>query len=66
MPTTEPFGGPRVTGPDPLPCRLECDVPEGVTLAEVPMPRHAWTDIIICPNKDCGRAWMVVQKDSHG
>jgi hypothetical protein len=24
---------------------------------EVPRPRHAWGDIICCP--DCGRAWLV-------
>lgn len=25
-------------------------------IEEVPPPRHAWGDVIICP--DCGRAWI--------
>ena len=47
-----------VTGPDTLPCEHDCEVPEGVVLTEVPRPRHAWNDLLVCP--DCERAWMVV------
>lgn len=35
-------------------------MPAGVTLRGVPMPRHAWGDVLICPN-GCGRAWLVLE-----
>jgi hypothetical protein len=46
-----------VVGPGSLPCEQSCDVPPGVTMVEVPVPRHAWTDVLVCPN--CGRAWLI-------
>lgn len=49
-----------ITGPEKLPCDQQCEVPEGVRLAEVPPPRHHWNDVIVCP--DCGRAWLVLGK----
>lgn len=54
------------------PCKIECDegcnVPEGVELEIVPMPRHAWSDIIVCPNAradgmtPCGLVFCVVDR----
>lgn len=35
--------------PDRIDCEEHCEVPEGVTMTEVPRPRHAWSDIIHCP-----------------
>lgn len=40
-------------------CPEQCDVPDGVTLREVPRPRHAWGDVFNCPNDDCDRSFMV-------
>lgn len=51
----------NVIGPAVLPCPLKCDVPEGVTLAEVPPSRHDWSDVIRCPNEGCDRTWFVVE-----
>lgn len=52
-----------IVGPDTLPCEERCQVPEGVTMTGVPMPRHAWPDVLICPN-GCGRAWLVRETTS--
>lgn len=53
-------------GPCKIVCPLTCDVPDGVTLAEVPSPRHAWGDVVRCPNGDapksdveCERVFLV-------
>lgn len=54
-----------IRGPGKLPCPDQCDVPPGTMIAEVPMPRHNWTDVIICPNEGCGRAWLVLQRPSR-
>lgn len=50
-------------------CPLECPVPEGVELTEVPAPRHDWGDVVVCPNgtgegleAPCGRAFMFKQE----
>lgn len=47
-------------------CPLECDLPEDPEVVEVPVPRHSWSDVMICPNgteeglpAPCGRAFMV-------
>jgi hypothetical protein len=49
-------------------CPLECEVPEGYRLTEVPVPRHNWGDVKVCPNEagvdfpegqECGKAWLV-------
>lgn len=49
---------------DKIQCSLECDIPEGVTLTEVPAPRHDWTDVIRCPNieEGCERVFMISPK----
>lgn len=46
--------------PDPrhLNCRLECEIPAGVELVEVPQPRHGWSDVYNCPNDGCGRSFI--------
>jgi hypothetical protein len=44
---------------DTLNCQLECIVPDGVTLEEVPVPRHAWGNVLVCPNEGCGKAFLV-------
>lgn len=40
-------------------CEQRCEVPEGVALHAVPPPRHAWGDVLRCPNDDCGRCFLV-------
>lgn len=47
-------------------CALDCEIPGGMTAEEVPVPRHAWSDVVVCPNgvdegleAPCGRAFMV-------
>lgn len=49
-------------------CPLDCEVPEGYTLTEVPVPRHNWGDVKVCPNvpgedlpvgEECGKAFLV-------
>ena len=47
-------------------CRLRCDVPSGTELHEVPTPRHDWGDVIVCPNEDCGKAFLVVSNPHDG
>lgn len=42
-------------------CEENCEVPEGIELVEMPPSRHAWSDIIRCPNS-CGRTYMIVDK----
>lgn len=44
--------------PQKLPCDLDCDVPEGLTLTAIPRPRHAWGDVLRCPH--CEAAWLIV------
>lgn len=46
-----------------LPCDEKCYVPPNVDMTEVPRPRHAWSDIAICPN--CGRAWLMRKVTDH-
>jgi hypothetical protein len=50
-----------ITGPAKMACRMTCDVPAGTVMTEVPPPRHAWADVVRCPNDDCGRAFLVSQ-----
>lgn len=53
------------TGPCKMECPMNCDVPDGVKLAEVPRPRHQWGDVLACPNGkevECERAFLVVPK----
>jgi len=50
----------EIVGPARLPCSRQCEIPEGLTLAPVPTPRHAWGDVLVCPYEDCRRAWLVV------
>jgi hypothetical protein len=38
-------------------CDQKCAVPPGMALAPVPKPRHAWGDIIVCPN--CDAAFLI-------
>ena len=43
-------------------CQQACEIPQGVTLVRVPPPRHAWTDIIRCP--DCGDCFLVEREET--
>lgn len=52
----------EIVGPGTLPCDLHCDVPEGVTMRGLPVPRHAWPGVFVCPN-NCGRAWTIEATD---
>lgn len=51
-----------LVGPCEISCPEACDVPEGVVLAEVPRPRHAWGDVMNCPNGGCGRSFLVKEQ----
>lgn len=51
----------RLIGPTNIDCEQRCDVPSGMTLSEVPRPRHAWSDALPCPN--CGRCFLKVPAD---
>lgn len=50
---------------DRIDCPEQCDIPDGVTLVEVPRPRHAWSDVLHCPNDGCQRSFMVRQQDDE-
>lgn len=56
---------PRYVGPCKMDCPNECDVPEGFTLFEVPVPRHNWGDVVACPHDDCGRALLITDNPGH-
>jgi hypothetical protein len=40
-------------------CEQQCRIPEDVHLTPVPPPRHAWNDVIRCPNDGCERCFLV-------
>lgn len=40
-------------------CRLECVIPDGLTMTPIETPRHKWSDIVICPH--CGQAFLMRQ-----
>lgn len=48
-------------GPCEIECPLKCRVPEGWTVTEMPPSRHAWSDIIRCPNDDCDRTLLATR-----
>lgn len=35
----------------------------GLEIKEVPMPRHAWDDVVICPN--CNRAFLLIAAETR-
>ncbi len=41
-------------------CQEFCDVPAGFAMTIVPPSRHAWSDIVRCPN--CGLTFLLHQK----
>lgn len=45
--------------PDRIDCTKACVIPADVRIAEVPVPRHNWGDVFVCPNDGCGRAFLV-------
>jgi hypothetical protein len=51
-------GAQRLEGGDVISCPERCVVPEGVQLAQVPRPRHAWSDVLNCPNDGCERSFL--------
>jgi hypothetical protein len=51
---------------DHIDCAQQCDIPDGVQLTEVPRPRHAWSDILNCPNEGCERSFMVAPAYNAG
>lgn len=51
-------------GPCKIDCADGCDVPAGVTLSEVPTPRHTWTDVMQCPHDGCGRCFLIVPEET--
>jgi hypothetical protein len=58
----EQMDGPlSFVGPCKILCAEGCDVPEGWEMIPIPMPRHAWDDIAVCPNEGCDLAFIVVE-----
>lgn len=53
----------RYEGPTTIECPLKCEVPEGVIIGMVPQPRHNWSDVVHCPNDDCGRHFLVMEQE---
>lgn len=48
---------------DGVKCRLREDADRlGAKLAEMPPSRHAWSDIVRCPNDGCGREFLVLKR----
>lgn len=47
-------------------CAEQCEIPDGVELREVPRPRHAWGDVLNCPNDGCERSFLVVKEAADG
>lgn len=54
--------GPDYVGPCKIDCPRECDVPPGAEMSMVPRPRHAWSDVINCPNEDCERSFLLTRR----
>lgn len=50
-------------GPCKIDCALRCEVPAGVTFHPVPVPRHGWRDVAVCPNDNCGLAFLMVRQE---
>jgi hypothetical protein len=49
---------------DGVKCKLGEDAHRlGLRLTEMPSSRHAWGDIIRCPNDGCGREFMIANLD---
>lgn len=45
---------------DGVKCKLSEDAERlGIDLKDMPASRHTWSDIIRCPNDDCGREFMI-------
>lgn len=51
--------------PGKIDCPMSCDIPEGVTLTEMPESRHAWGDIVRCPNDGCGKTFLVTRSEGN-
>jgi hypothetical protein len=48
---------------DGVKCKLAENAAQmGVGLREMPPSRHAWSDIVRCPNDGCGREFMVMAR----
>lgn len=48
-----------------LASQIEQCGPELEKITEVPVPRHAWGDVAICPDQECGRAFMFTRKEPN-
>lgn len=46
-------------------CEQSCEIPEGIGLIDVPRPRHAWGDVLLCPHDGCERAFMKTDIDGE-
>lgn len=55
----------RYEGPCEIECEEKCEVPPGAVLSLVPVPRHDWGDVLVCPNDGCERAFMVITPPSE-
>ena len=55
----------RYVGPCKIACPEECTVPEGAEIAMVPVPRHNWSDVVVCPNGECERAFLVLSQPAR-
>lgn len=53
-------------------CGLQCPVPEGFEVTEVPVPGHFRGDVMVCPNGEqdglaapCGRAFLITVRPAE-
>jgi hypothetical protein len=37
----------------------------GAQIRDVPPSRHAWSDVIVCPNDGCERQFLIVNRGSE-
>lgn len=48
---------------DNIDCEQKCEIPKGISLSRIPSPRHAWKDILRCP--DCGDCFLVTKDENY-
>lgn len=59
----EPKETPSVSHID---CPDQCTIPDGAEVREVPRPRHAWGDVLNCPNEGCEKSFLIVKDPRIG
>lgn len=49
--------------PSRMDCAERCEVPAGVRILESPPSRHAWSDVVRCPNDGCEKTFLVIRNE---